>query len=77
MMKKDSILRGYVEYFEKSIEKDGDPHVLDSYHQDGIWYLYRSFEAFDDEMSSRERDYDPIPKNELIIEHWKKYPCIG
>lgn len=74
------ILEGYREYFERSIDKDDadrDPNVFESYQKDGIWYLYSSLEAFDDEMNAQEKQSGPIPRKELVREHWKRHPNIG
>jgi len=79
-VKNKKVLEGYNRYFEKAIDpddEDRDPNVFESYRKDGIWYLYRSFEAFDDEMNEKEKHGNPVPRNELIKEHWKKYPNIG
>lgn len=48
------ILEGYRDYFVRSIDKDDaerDPNVFESCQKDGIWYLYSSLDAFDDEMN--------------------------
>ncbi|MCS3924284.1 hypothetical protein [Methanosalsum natronophilum] len=78
-MKKNKVYKGYIEYFEKSINNnaDGDPKVSQSFKEDGIWYLYRSFEAFESEMNYKEKGTNSIPRKKLVVDHWKKYPNIG
>ncbi|HJH31363.1 MAG TPA: hypothetical protein C5S50_04085 [Methanosarcinaceae archaeon] len=79
-MNTGKVLEGYRDYFKRSIDPDDDardPNVFKSYQKDGIWYLYSSLDAFDDEMNEREKQSGPIPRKELIREHWKKHPNIG
>ncbi|MGP8321273.1 MAG: hypothetical protein ACT6FE_02975 [Methanosarcinaceae archaeon] len=78
-MDNKKVLEGYREYFERSIDPDDDardPNVFESYQEDGIWYLYSSLAAFDNEMNEREKQSAPIPREELVREHWKKHPNI-
>lgn len=59
-----TVLKGYREFFDRA----DDPALRSSKEKDGMFFIFRSLEAWKEEKS---RDED-IPAEELIREEYKK-----
>ncbi len=59
-----TILKGYREFFDKS----KDPNLIASKKEDGMFFIFRSIEAWKEENCQDE----DIPKKELILEEYSK-----
>ncbi len=59
-----TVLDGYREFFEKS----EDPNLQTSKQKDGMFFIFRSIEAWKEEKCS---DKD-IPAKELVLEEFKR-----
>lgn len=59
-----AVLEGYREFFDR----EDDPNLRSSKHKDGMFFIFRSIEAWKEEKC---RDGD-IPKTELILNELKK-----
>ncbi len=59
-----TVLEGYGEFFDKA----DDPNLKASFKKDGMFYIFRSIEAWKEEKC-REED---IPEKELILNEFLK-----
>ncbi len=58
------ILKGYLAFFNKS----DDPNLIKSRNEDGMFFIFRSIEAWKEEKCSEE----DIPVKELVLEEFGK-----
>jgi hypothetical protein len=58
------VLKGYREFFERN----DDPNLMHSKAEEGMFFIFRSIEAWKDEKGSEE----DIPAEELILEEFRK-----
>ncbi len=59
-----TVLEGYREFFEKA----DDPNLKDSFKKDGMFYIFRSIEAWKEEKCKEE----DIPEQDLILNEYSK-----
>ncbi len=59
-----TLLKGYKEF----IERANDPALVSSMEKDGIFFIFRSLEAWKEEKCKEE----DIPARELILEQYTK-----
>jgi hypothetical protein len=64
-----SVLDGYREFFEKA----DDPNLKTSMKKDGMFFIFRSIEAWKEEKCKEE----DIPEKELILDMYKKHRFIA
>ncbi len=64
-----TVLKGYREFFERA----DDPALCASKEKDGMFFVFRSIEAWKEEKC-REED---IPEEELIREEYKRNRFLG
>lgn len=63
------VLEGY----RKFLDKSNDPNLEASKKEDGMFFIFRSFEAWKEEKCSEE----DIPSKELILGEFKKNRFLG
>lgn len=64
-----TVLDGYEAFFDES----GDPNLEASKKKDGMFYIFRSIEAWKDEKCKEE----DIPVKELVLSEFKKNRFIA
>ena len=64
-----TVLKGYREFFERA----DDPALCASKEKDGMFFIFRSIEAWKEEKCKEE----DIPEEELIREEYKKNRFLG
>lgn len=64
-----ALLEGYQEFFEK----EEDPNLKASKYKDGMFYIFRSIEAWKEEKCSAK----DIPQKELILNEYKRNRLIA
>lgn len=64
-----TVLDGYRAFFEKA----DDPNLKASMKKEGMFYIFRSIEAWKEEKCEGE----DIPENELILDMYKKHRFLA
>ena len=64
-----TVLKGYREFFDRT----DDPALCASKEKDGMFFIFRSIEAWKEEKCKEE----DIPAEELIHEEYKKNRFLG
>ena len=59
-----TVLKGYRAFFERS----DDPNVIESKNEDGMFFIFRSIEAWKEEKCKVE----DMPVKELVLDEFKK-----
>ena len=62
-----TVLKGFREFFERS----DDPNLVSSKKEDGIFFIFRSIEAW------KEEKCESVPEKELILEEYSKNRFIA